>query len=98
VNDEGRIWKMITWIQGVLIACDGNIKGQVGDWDTWDGITALHLFNEIEHVHGRLWTETRSREDLEKAREKSLQQPHVLLWNSFFIRELAWSVVPDSRG
>jgi hypothetical protein len=87
---------MINWLQGILIACNGNIKAQVGDWDTWDGKTALHLFNEIEHVHGWLWTETSSREYLEKAREKSRQQPCVLLWNSFFVRELAWSATAEN--
>jgi hypothetical protein len=89
---------MLNWIQGILIACNGNIRAQVGDWNTWDGITALHLFNEIEHVHGELWTETRAREYLEKAREKSLQQPCSLLWNSFFIRELAWSAIGKMKN
>lgn len=85
----------MSWLQGVLVACEGNIVANVGLWKAWDGRTALHLFNEIEHVHGRLWTRHTSRENLENAHSQSYKEPYELLWDSTFIRELVLSAMGD---
>jgi len=81
------------WLDGILMACNGNILADLGDWKTWSGVTACHLFNEIEHVHGRMWTSYTSRLELENARELSMGQPNAQLWNTFFIRELVLSAM-----
>lgn len=80
------------WIDGVLLACEGNLDASIGLIQSWDGITALHLFNEIEHVHGKLWTGYTSKSDLAEAKAISVACPHDLLWNSAFIRELVLSI------
>ncbi len=80
------------WLNGVLLACEGNLDASIGLIQSWDGITALHLFNEIEHIHKKLWTQYTSILDLENARSLSLERPHELLWNSAFIRELVLSI------
>lgn len=85
--------RMNDWLKGRLMACEGNLDASIGRIKSWDGVTALHLFNEIEHVHGRLWTSYTSRHNLEKARELSRQQPKALLWDSSFIRELVCSII-----
>ena len=84
------------WLDGILMACEGNIVANLGDWKTWPGVTACHLFNEIEHVHGRMWTSYTSRLELEKARELSKRQPNAQLWDSRFIRELVLSAMNDT--
>ena len=83
----------MSWLEGVLIACEGNIRANIGQWKTWDGATGRLLFDEIEHVHGKLWTAFTSRNNLEDARQLSIEQPRAQLWNSVFIRELVLSAM-----
>lgn len=57
------------------------------------GALALEIFNEIENVHGKLWTAHTSRCELENARKLSAENPLEPLWNSYFIRELVLSAM-----
>lgn len=87
-----------TWVDGILLACEGNLDASIGLIKSWDGRTALHLLNEIEHIHGRLWTQYTSRHDLIDAKRLSLKYPNKLLWNSSFIRELVCSIKKLDMG
>jgi len=84
---------MASWLDGVLIACEGNIIANIGDWKTWDGATATLILNEIERIYKRLWTRHTSNYNLREAQQISAEQPHELLWNSHFIRELVLSAM-----
>lgn len=89
----GTSRKRMTFFEGMLLACEGNIAANDGDMKTWEGIAATLLFRRIEHVHGRLWTARTSNHNLEQARKLSAEQPNALLWDSHFIRELVLSAM-----
>lgn len=80
------------FFDGILLVFEGNLDASIGLINSWDGRTALHLLNEIEHVPGRLWAPHASSDDLLEARALSEKHPGKLLWNSSFIRELVCSV------
>ena len=83
--------KCIRRLDGILMACEGNIVANLGDWKTWDGITATLLLDAIERIYGKLWTRHTSNYNLREARRISAEQPHGQLWDSYFIRELVLS-------
>ncbi len=76
----------LDWLDGILLACEGNFDANLGFIESWSGRTALHLLNEIEFTHGRLWAPHTSLDDLLAAGVKR-KHPGKLLWNSSFIRE-----------
>lgn len=81
-----------TFINGIWIAANGNIDANAGDWLTWDGKTVSLLLDEIEQLHGRLWTERTSVYNLTEMRIRAEANPTALLFDSHQVRELADSI------
>lgn len=79
-------------IDGIWVAASGNIDAKVGDWLTWDGKIVSLLFDEIERLHGRLWTERTSEYNLMEMRKKAEADPAALLFTSFQVYELVDSI------
>ena len=76
---------MYTYLDGIEMACAGNIRADAGGVKSWEGTTVKILFIEIEYLYdGRLWTKYTSRLNLEKEYEKAKSNPDGVFWNSFF--------------
>ena len=81
-----------TYLDGIEMACAGNISADAGDVKSWDGTTIRILFIEIEHLYGCLWTKYTSRLKLKDEYERAKSNPTGILWDSFFVRELTESI------
>ena len=81
-----------TYLDGIEMACAGNIKADVGDVKSWEGTTIKILFIEIECLYGRLRTKYTSRLKLKDEYERAKSNPTGILWDSFFVRELTESI------
>lgn len=86
---------MATYLEGVLIACEGNIEALYGESKTWDGVTVLHLMREIVRVHGRLRTRHTSWDNLRTAARLAIKNPSGRIFDSMFVRELTLYAMGD---